>query len=363
MSTYGAASAPVQNTINYDAILSTSLFNYQRTLVDNISKSNAYFYKIQENGLYEEEDGGVAIQIPLMYALGNADWYSSYDTLNTDPMDGITSAFFDWRQLSVPVSISRLEERKNSTTDRIISLIESKIIQAELGIKEKFSKAVLQGSLASGGAALTTADSSNVNGALGVDPLPLLISSTPAASVNVGAINGSTATWWQNQIKQSALTSANKASDFLFEVSNLYDQCAKGPGGPPDFAFMDQVTYEMFNTAYYQVYRRQMESDNNYPFENVRFRRTLLFWDEFVPDVMNGTLTPNTGAGTLYFLNTKFTGMKYDKETNFVSRPFQQPVNQDARVAHILWMGNQFISNRRKHGVWFNIPRSLTWTI
>ncbi len=55
MSTYGSASAPGQNTINYDAILSTSLFNYQRTLVDNISKSNAYFYKIQENGLYEEE--------------------------------------------------------------------------------------------------------------------------------------------------------------------------------------------------------------------------------------------------------------------------------------------------------------------
>jgi hypothetical protein len=29
MATYGSSSAPSQNTINYDAILSTSLFNYR----------------------------------------------------------------------------------------------------------------------------------------------------------------------------------------------------------------------------------------------------------------------------------------------------------------------------------------------
>src|SRR5215831_32369 len=156
MSTYGSSAAPGQNTINYDSILSTSLFNYNSTLVDNISKSNALFYKIQENGLYEDEDGGVAIQVNLMYGLGTADWYNGYDTLNTDPMDGITAAFFDWRQMSVPITISRLEERKNSTSERILSLIESKIMQAEIGIKEKFSKALLQGSLASGGSSLTT---------------------------------------------------------------------------------------------------------------------------------------------------------------------------------------------------------------
>lgn len=362
MSTYGSASAPGQNTINYDAILSTSLFNYQRTLVDNISKANAYFYKIQENGLYEDEDGGVAIQIPLMYALGTADWYSSYDTLNTDPMDGVTSAFFDWRQMSVPISISRLEERKNSTTDRIISLIETKIAQAELGIKEKFSKAILQGSIAGGGSSLVTADTSNINGASGIDPLPLLVNVTANSSTKVGNLDGSVNTWWQNQSTTSSLTSANKSSDLIFELDTIYNNCSKGPGGPPDIAMCDPTTYQLIRTAYYQVYRRQMDSDNNFPFENIRFNRTLIFWDEFVPDAYTGVASTAT-YGTLYFLNSQFMGIKYDKETNFVSRPFQQPVNQDARVAHILWMGNQYISNRRKQGVYCKIPRSLTWSI
>lgn len=363
MSVYGAGSAPSQNTINYDAIMSTSLFNYQRTLTDNISKSNAFFYRIQENGMYESLDGGVAIQIPLMYALGTADWYEGYDTLNTDPTDGITSAFFDWRQLAVPVAISRKEERQNSSTDRIIDLLKSKIMQAELGIKERFARAALQGSLASGGASLTTADSSGITGALGIDPVPLQVSSNPAASVVVGNINGSTATWWQNQFKQTALTSANKSSDFLFEMNQVYDNCSKGPGGPPDTIICDQVTYELVNVAYYQVYRRTLDTADDMPFENVRFKRAILTWDEFVPDIMNGTLTPNTGNGTMYFFNTKFLAVKYDRETNFVATPFMKPVNQDARVAHILWMGNLCMSNRRKQGVWFNLPRTLTWTV
>lgn len=363
MSTYGAAGAPSQNTINYDAILSTSLFNYQRTLTDNISKSNAFFYRIQENGMYESLDGGVAIQIPLMYALGTADWYEGYDTLNTDPTDGITSAFFDWRQLAVPVSISRKEERQNSSTDRIIDLLKSKIMQAELGIKERFGRASLQGSQASGGASLTTNDSSPFNGALGVEPLPNLISNTPSANAAIGNVNPSTATWWQNQFTQSALTSANKASDFLFEMDKVYNNCAKGPGGPPDFILVDQVTYQMLNTAYYQVYRRMADSDDSFPFENIRFRRAVVTWDEFVPDTFNGTLTPNTGAGTAFFINTKFCAVKYDAQTNFVATPFMKPVNQDARVAHILWMGNICISNRRKLGQWNNLPRTLTWAI
>src|SRR4051812_28807757 len=117
MSTYGN-SAPSQNTINYDAVLGTSLFNYRKKLTDNISKSNPFFYKIKENGMYEDEDGGVAIQIPLMYGLAAANTYSGYDVLDVQPTDGITNAFFNWSQAAVPISISRLEERQNATAHR-----------------------------------------------------------------------------------------------------------------------------------------------------------------------------------------------------------------------------------------------------
>lgn len=367
MAVYGSVGAPSQNTINYDAIMSTSLFNYQRTLTDNISKSNAFFYQIQAHGFYNSLDGGISIQIPLMYALGAFDWYDSYDTLNTDPMDGITSAFFDWRQAAVPVSISRKEERQNSSTDRIVDLLKAKIMQAELGIKQGFNQALLQGSFANGtGTSIFQNSYSPATGALGIEPLFNIVNPmTPAGSANpvVGNINWQLQSWWQNQVLQSSLTAASNTSAFLNEAQRAFNNASKGPGGPPDLILTDQTTYELWNTAYYQVYRRQADSSDDFPFPNIKFHNALVVWDEFVPDVMNNTTNAQTGTGTALFLNTNFLQVKYDVESNFVATPFVKPVNQDARVAHIEWMGNTACSNRRKQCVWFNIPRNLSFVV
>lgn len=295
-----------------------------------------------------------------MYGLSTADWYDGYDTLNTDPTEGITSAFFDWRQLSVPITISRKEERQNSSAHRILDLLKSKITQAEIGIKEKFAKAFMQGAAITGGN-ISDPDTSNVNGATGIDPLGMLVKADPTTSTVVGNINQNTSSWWRNQFKDSALTGSSKASDFLFEADHQYNNCAKGPGGPPNLIVCDQTTFEMWRTAYYQVYRRNADSDKDYPFENFKFNRARVVWDEFMPDVKNNSTTVTSGS--VYFLNTKFLKVKYDKETNFINTPFVKPANQDAKVAHILWMGNLCISNRRKCGVWFDLPVTLAWTV
>lgn len=359
MATYGSASAPSQNTINYDSILSTSLFNYKKTLTDNISKSNALFYKIQENGMYESEDGGVAIQVPLMYGLAQADTYEGYDVLNTDPTDGLTSAFFDWRQMAVPVSISRKEERQNSSAHQIVNLMKAKISQAEIGIKEFFGKMLLQGAAMQGGS-ISAEYISASNGSSGITPLGLLVKPDPTTSTTVGNINQSTSTWWRNITKTSSLTGSSKVSAFFLEADNVYNNCAKGPGGPPDLIIVDQNTYEMWRAAYFVRFRTQATTNANYPFENFMFNRAMIVWDEFMPDLYSNSTTITYGSA--FFINTKFLAVKYDNQTNFINTPFQKPVDQDAKIAHILWMGNTTISNRRKCGVWMKLPTSLDFT-
>ncbi len=364
MSTYGSAGAPSQNTINYDAILGTSLFNYRRKLTDNISKSNPFFYKIQENGMYESEDGGVAIQIPLMYGLATANTYSGYDVLDVQPTDGITNAFFDWRQAAVPISISRLEERQNATAHRIVDLMKSKITQSEIGIKEFFGKMLLQGNgLVSASNNVYDPYVNTSNGSLGVDPLLKLIAVDPTSSSvqpTVGNINQSNASWWRNQTKTATITSSSKPVDFLLEADTVYNNCSKGPGGPSDLILCDQNTFQLWRAAYYDKYRKTADSDANYPFENFKFNRALVMWDEYMIDAYSNSTTITYGSA--FFINTKFCYVKYDKETNFTNTEFQKPVNQDAKVAHILWMGNTCISNRRKLGVWCKIPTSLTFS-
>ena len=141
----------------------------------------------------------------------------------------------------------------------------------------------------------------------------------------------------------------------------MYNNCSKGPGGPPKLIWTDQTTFELWRAAYYHKYQTQAQENANYPFENFKFNKATVTWDEKIPDVQNGTLTPETGKGTAYFIHPKFMRVKYDVESNFVLSPFQEAPRQKAKIAHMLWMGATTMSNRRKHGVVGNIPRTLTF--
>src|SRR5437660_5562253 len=144
--------APSALTLNYDAVLSTTLFNYRRTLEDAISTANAFLFflmKRSRDGYKTITDIGDRMMMPLIYELGVADSYSGYDVLSVTPADGITSAFYNRVQAAVPISISGLEEKKNRGEAKIISLLESKTKQAELGLQDFFNNPLLQGQVSS----------------------------------------------------------------------------------------------------------------------------------------------------------------------------------------------------------------------
>jgi len=355
--TFGSSGAASQKTINYDSLFTSSLANYRRTLADNISTSNPFWAKLVASNMYEGVNGGTNIELPLMTTLGTADWYEGYDTLNTNPLEGHTMAVYEWREASTPISISRKEERQNGG-DKIFGLLEAKIKQAEMGFQETMAKAYLQGSLSVGGASLETPVVSAATGASGINPIAHLIQKDPTTNETVGNINQSTNSWWRNQ---TASSTAATLDAFLKEVQNMYNNCSKGPGGPPDIMLMDQGTYEMFEIALWNRSgsRAPNNTDLSFPFENLRWRRATAMWDEFMGDVQNNSLTVT--KGTIYFINSNFITLKYDTASNFVNTPFASSPNQpNARVSHILWMGQLCTNNRRKHGVLYNIDNTLT---
>jgi hypothetical protein len=349
---------PSTVTAEYDALLSTTLNNYHRTLVDNISKTNALlFYLMKKNGGkgYKLEDSiGDRMQIPLMYELGTADSYSGYDVLDTTPMDGITSAFFDWRQMSVPIAISGAEEKKNKGKARILSLLESKITQAEMGAKEFFKKRFLVGA---GGATITTPYSSPINGSSFIDPLPLLVKYDPTSSTVVGNINQLTYSWWRNRTADSTSTTFE---GFLRELRALRMRCSRGPGGGPTLHLTDEDVYTLYESSLAAKHQNPSYQKADIPFENIGFYGNPVTYDELVPDVQGGSETLSTSSGTWFMLNTDFFCIKVESTTNFVTTPFVKPENQDAKVAHIMWMGGAGVSNRRKHGVMGGINTTIS---
>lgn len=346
---------PSSLTLNYDAILSSTLFNYRNTIADNISTANAFLYflmKREKEAWETVADLGERAEFPLMYALAPADSYSGYDVLDTTPIDGITAAFYTWRQMAAPISISGLEEKKNTGEFQKFNLLKQKTEQAILGIQDLFSKALMRGNSPNGGSLITTAYTSTSNGSSFIDPLGLQVGDP--ATGTVGNISGTTFTWWQNVVKQS---SASTFAGFLKEAANCFNQCSKGPGGPPNLHLLEQQTFELYEAALRAQFRAVEYDRIDIPFGNLLFRGQPVTWDQFVPDVYNGTVAITNG--TWWMLNTKFWKVKYHDQTNFSSTAFIKPINQDAKVAHILWLGAMGCNNRRKQGVFDKITLTI----
>src|SRR6266853_518125 len=368
--TFGSSSAPSQVTTNLDSLFGLSLSAYRKELIDNIGAVNAFFFEIISKELYEGQDGGTYIQIPLMYALANADSYDGYDELSTVPTDGITDGIYQWRQCAAAIAYSMREVKQNK--QKIVDLVKSRIKQAEMGLQEFFSQSLMFGSANQIGGSIATPYVSPINGSSSIEPLGELIKFDPTTSTSIGNIAQDTNTWWRNKTLTSAATTYD---GFLLEVDSIFNSCSLGTGGKSKLILMDQVTYKLFVNALYQKYRyTQLQVDDAYPFENVVYKGAHFVMDDKTPDAFSGTVpTLVAGAGTTtsltygsgYFINPEFFKMIYEDDSDFKmleddqGRTFFKPVNGDSRVGHVAWMGNLTTDNRRKQGVIGKVARTL----
>lgn len=360
MATYGSGSAPTSNTFNYDALVTATVANYRKTLIDNISKDNALFYKTYANKMWQSvSGGGLYITQPIRTGLGIMEPYDGYDELPLVNNHDMTMVQQEWRQEAAPIVISEKERKMNKS--RIVNLLEERVASAEDGMKESFTKHLLQGSLAGSGDDIREPYTNMANGAKSIDPLPRWIQYDPTVNMLVGNLNQSTLSLWRNRtITSTATTGQGLLAEFL----RMYNLTSKGPGGKVGLIWTDMVTWELLYQAYMEKYRATSK-DNDMPFTNFNFFDTPVAWDEDIPDVAanggKGALTAETTKGTAYFINYNDFKIMYEEETNFVATDWQKPINQDVKGKHILWMGNTFMNRRRKCGVIGNIARSLTF--
>lgn len=329
-------------------------------MVDNIFKDSAFLAALRKYNGIDYQDGGERIQIPLMYETNSTvKSYSGYETLNTQPQDGITSAFYPWAEIAGTISISRKEERQNSGESQLMKLLEKKILQAEMSIKEAVNSQLILG---------TVSSSTFVPGNDAKDLFPLgyflrrLAATDPTTGGNVGNIAAATYAWWRAKAAIMS-TTAETGNAFGLDVDTyaglkvalkrMYNHCSKGADGSgPNLIVMDQTTYETYENAM-DTQVRYLDTDlADMGFDNIRLKGATCIWDESVPDIKTGTAALT--VGTCFFLNTKFYKLVIDSQTDFITTPFIEPENQTAKTAKILFMGNSTISNPRKCGVTYD---------
>jgi hypothetical protein len=307
-------------------------------MYDQVMLTNVFFNWLHQKGRKRLEDGGERIRVPIRIGKNStAGSYSKYEVLDTTPQDNVSASFANWKQLSVSIAISRLEERQNSGVHRILSLFGEKMEDAELSLRDEFSRQLF---------ALSVGNSSK-----DLTGLPVIISDDATAGTlqSRSRVNDS---FWRHQQADSSATTTKAYKD---ELRNMYNRCSKGPGGGPDMALFDQTSYEHYESALDDHHRYTNDAMANLGFDNVRLKGAMATWDERVPDMANGELSEADGGspteGSVFFINSKNFELIADLETDFINTPFVRPQDQDARVAQILFYGEVVTNNPRKNGL------------
>lgn len=372
MATVGDGGAPSQNTVNYDALLTTTMDAYVGggSLFDNIFKDSAFLAFLRMSDAITKQNGGERIRAPLMYGKNSTvKSYSGAETLDTTLQDGITTAFYEWKEIGGTIGMTRKERRQNSGEAQMLELLESKVKQAEMSMREEVNKQLIQGTVSS-------ATFIPGNDAKDLNPLGWFFrkanATDPTSGGNVGNIAGATYDWWRHQTATTASATKDTGNAFALNVTTwngmrqacrrMYNFCARGTGGGPNVCLADQLSYEIYEAALDDKTRYMQTRMADLGFDSVRLKGAEMIWDEQVPDINNGDvdLTDDSNTdGTIFFLNTNFYKLIIDSETDMVTTPFVEPENQTVMTSKILFMGNAVVSNMRKHGVLYGIDHSI----
>ena len=368
MATIGDSGAPSTNTTYYDALLSTTLAAYRKTMADNIFKDSAFLAYLKMSGAVDYQNGGERMAMPLMYGQNNTvGTHGPYEVIDTTPQEGMTTAFYEWAEVAGSISISRKEERQNVGEGRLINLLEQKIKQAEMTMREYVNSSLVLGAVSSS----TFVPNQSLGGVNGLNPLGYFIRKAPATDPvsggNVGNIAAATYSWWRPMVADASSGSTPAGGQFGLAITTwkglgvglkrMYNYCSRGSGGAPDLVIFDQASFEEYEASLDDKVRYTNTKMADQGFDNIKLRGATCIWDELTPDLYTGTAAIT--KGTAFFLNTEFYKLIIDKETDFVTTPFVEPENQTVKTAKVLFMGQAGVSNARKHGALWGISPSI----
>lgn len=309
----------------FTEMVSTTLRHSATDVTDNVSDHNALLRKIKAKGKVKTVSGGYEAQEPLEYAENSTyTRYAGYDTLNTNASDVITSAKYDWAQVAIHVTASGRELRQNSGKDAMINLVKVRKANAMKTAANNFSIDLYSdGSLTNQVGGLANIIQTNGQG-------------------TVGGINSATWTFWQNKYREMAGTNAFSVATIQGEFNAMWLPLVRG-ADKPDLIVSSHDIYSVFEASLQQNMRYTSAENGKVGFGGLMYKGAEVIFD----DNTNFTTT----AEKAYFLNTDYLYLVQHKEAQWTADDEKKPLNQDAVVVPMYWMGYLACTNRALQGV------------
>lgn len=306
---------------NYDNIVATTLAKYFAPggkAVDNIFKRTAALDWIMNTAKLDAQGGHKAIA-PIMNVAGSTfQFYSGYDALT--PAHGeeiITAAEYAWKQAAIFIPLSGMEEAKNSGDRAIISLLKSKVENAERTAAEQFETALLtyQGTEFSGKAWAG---------------LPALVGDNTSTTTTVGGISSTTDAYWRSYVPTTQALTIPLMSKAYNTVSFGTDAC--------DFEVTTQTLWEKYEGLLQTNQRFTDAKTAEAGFTNLLHRGAKVCWSDLMP------------ANTWYFLNSNHVKLAVLDGNWMKFHGFVTPYDRDAKYGLITSYGSFITDERRALG-------------
>lgn len=305
-----------------DELFATTFQKVRATLADQITVATPLLAALNSKAKVTE-DGGLTIRRPVLFELNDTvGSYDGYDPIDVTPQDGFGYAEYSWKQYAGSVTIDGKTEALNEGSARIIAILEAKMEQLRLSQTQAMNT-MLWGD--------GTGNSSK--NFLGIQAII-------SDSGTLGGIDSSTETWWKSDVVSSAISLATTAG---VKTLNSILNDLKLVNSKPDFEFTTQANFESYEALAVPNIRFQDLRMAELGFEAVSHKGAEVMFEDNVP------------SGYWYFINSDHLEFVQKDNRWMKLLGFRSPVNQDAKTALVVSMGNLITDVRRAHGVATNV--------
>jgi len=313
---------------NTNVLVATTLPKLQKQIVDQFFQNLPFFQWLRSKNRILRWTGGDTLEIPLMYGPNPmAKAYSSYETLDVKPPEGITVAIYGLVHYRVPIFYSRSMAAANRGESQIVNLIQNLRDQARLSLNRVINADLFASS----------------QSARAINSMYTLLEENDPTSqtATVGGITKSAYSWWRHQYK----TIASASPGLLAGVRELYLACSNGTD-TPDLGLCDTYTYQNLENQLYTAYRIVNTQAADWGWDHVTYKGMTITWDKSISDDDHD----GDGDGTLFLINSNYMQLAIG-DADFRIIPPEYKVEQDAYLGVILADLQVVVSQMRCHGV------------
>ncbi len=311
---------------------SMALSERSRGYADLVSNANALLHIMKKKGSWKSYPGGPTIRERLLYnESGTYTRYSGYQFLNPKPAQLFNDAEFTPKLAAVSVTLSGEEILQNSGSNQLKDVMKSHIEAGEQELQDRFVEDLHgDGTLANqiGGMRI----------AIPTDP----------TSGTYGGIDRSANAIWRTKAFDAHTAFSFGTQVTKTTVKEMFDhimiQTSRGPKGP-DCILCSENHYIAYTGAVTDIQR--IQNENGTSLGKLGFTHLKYYGGgKSVDVVLEGGIGSAMPADTTYFVDSKALCFRYHEDRDFSSFGGKQmPVNQDAIVQHIGFMGNLTMNN------------------